>query len=369
MQTGEGKIPLDPCEVQAKTQKYQTLFSRILLVLLVFVLAIPTALVYGQSTTTADILGTVTDASGAALAKATTTLTNLATKDTRVFTTDDSGSYTFQNLNPGHYQIGIRGAGFQNVNISDVAISAGDRRRLDQSLVVGGSSETITMESSAPVLQTDSSAIGSTVGEQAVQDLPLNGRNYINLVQNTPGANEGGPNGLGSGARPDDRRQSSSVSANGQGDVLNNQLIDGMDNNERLIGTIGVRPSIDAIAEVRVLTNNYPADVGRSAGAVINIITKAGTNSYHGSVYEYLRNDVLNTFSYQFGATIQSLSCVRISSVEASAAPSRRTGRSSLRIWNCFAWSAALLPAALPCPRFSNTTILETFPILLRHES
>jgi hypothetical protein len=280
----------------------KTLLSHRLLRLLVFSLLISVAVSRAQSTTTADILGTVTDPSGAAVSNATVTLTNNDTKDTRTFATNESGSYTFTNLNPGHYKISIQGTGFQTVDIPDTFVSAGDRRRVDQTMTVGGSTETITVESSAPVLQTDSSTVASTVGERAVQDLPLNGRNYINLVQITPGANEGGPNGLGSGARPDDRRQSSSVSANGQADVINNQLIDGMDNNERFIGTIGVRPSIDAISEVRVLTNNNPADVGRSAGAVINIITKAGTNTFHGSVYEYFRNDILNAYAFQFGA-------------------------------------------------------------------
>jgi len=257
---------------------------------------------FAQSTTTADVLGTVTDASGGVIPNATVTITNIDTKDTHTIKTNESGSYLFPNLNPGHYQVMIQGEGFETVNISDTAITAGDRRRLDQVLTVGRTSETVNVSAAAPVLQTDSSTVASTVGERAVQDLPLNGRNYINLVQITPGANEGGPNGLGSGNRPDDRRQSSSVSANGQADVINNQLIDGMDNNERFIGTIGVRPSIDAISEVRVLTNNYPADVGRSAGAVINIITKAGTNTFHGSLYEYFRNDILNAYAFQFGA-------------------------------------------------------------------
>jgi len=188
------------------------------------------------------------------------------------------------------------------MSIPDVVVAAGDRRRLDEQMNVGGTTETIEVTSVAPVLQTDSSSIASTVTEKAVQDLPLNGRNYIQLVQITPGANEGGPNGLGSGNRPDDRRQSSSVSANGQSDVINNNLIDGMDNNERFIGTIGVRPSIDAISEVRVLTNNYTADIGRAAGAVVNIITKSGTNKVHGSLYEYVRNDKLNAYPFQFGA-------------------------------------------------------------------
>ena len=111
---------------------------------------------------------------------------------------------------------------------------------------------------------------------QAVQDLPLNGRNYVQLVQLVPGANEGPGNGLTSGARPDDRRQSSSISVNGQDDTLNNFTVDGFDNNERVIGTSGVRPNVEGIQEISVQTNSYAPEAGRTAGGVINIVTKSG---------------------------------------------------------------------------------------------
>ena len=124
-----------------------------------------------------------------------------------------------------------------------------------------------------------------------MQDLPVNGRNFVRLVQLVPGATEGLPNSLASGTRPDDRRQTSAISINGALDNQNNQLIDGMDNNERAIGTMGVKPSIDAIAEVKVQTNMYTAEVGRTAGGVVNIITKSGTNDFHGSAFEFNRND------------------------------------------------------------------------------
>ena len=115
--------------------------------------------------------------------------------------------------------------------------------------------ETVEVTAQAATVQSDSATVGALLPETAVQDLPLNGRNIIGLVRMVPGANEGLPNSLSSGNRPDDRRQSSTVSVNGQNDVLNNNLIDGIDNNERYIGTIGVRPSVDAIAEVKVQTN------------------------------------------------------------------------------------------------------------------
>jgi hypothetical protein len=274
---------------------YPYLYLAVLMAVLVF---------GGQAfaqTSTADILGNVTDSTGAILPNATVTLVNKDTNDTRTLQTSDAGAFTFTNLNPGHYKLTFAETGFNTVSNNDIVVAAGDRRRVDTQMAVG-STTTIEVSTAAPALQTDSSSIASTVTERAVQDLPLNGRNYINLTQIVPGANEGTPGGLSSGNRPDDRRQSSAVSLNGQSDVINDQMIDGMDNNERIIGTIGVRPSIDAIAEVRILTNSFSADSGRSAGAVINIITKSGTNKFHGSAYEFFRNDVLNANSYQFGA-------------------------------------------------------------------
>jgi hypothetical protein len=212
--------------------------------------------------------------------------------------TGQAGEYVFTLLPAGHYKLNVAASGFKGFIVSDFALAAGDRARVDARMDIGQSSQSVEVTATPPALQAESSTISSTVTEMSVQDLPLNGRNFISLVQLTPGANEGLPQGLTSGNRPDDRRQSSAVTANGQGDVFNNHIIDGMDNNERAIGTIGVRPSIDAISEVHVQTNEYTADVGRTAGAVINIITKSGTNDFHGSLYEFLRNDKLDARNF-----------------------------------------------------------------------
>ncbi len=106
-----------------------------------------------------------------------------------------------------------------------------------------------------------------------------------------PGASEGQVSSLANGTRPDDRRLTSSVSINGTADTQNNQLIDGLDNNERAIGTVGIKPSIDAIAKVMVQTNLYSAETGRTLGGVINILTKSGTNVLHGTAYDFVRNE------------------------------------------------------------------------------
>ena len=244
--------------------------------------------------TTADILGTVTDTTGAIMPGAKVTVTALATSEKREATANAAGEFVFNNLNPGHYKVEVTASGFKTFVVPDLLAAAGDRARVDAKLTAGAVNETVVVESITPLLQTDSSTVATTLTEKSVQDLPLDGRNFVQLAQMTAGANPGPQNGLTSGARPDDRRMTASISVNGQSDVINNYMIDGADNNERIIGTIGIRPSIDAISEIRVQSNDYTAEVGRTAGGVINIITKSGGNQFHGTLYEYFRNDVLN---------------------------------------------------------------------------
>ncbi len=254
--------------------------------------------------TTADVTGVVTDASGAIVPNATIVLTDVNTHEQRTITSGSGGEFTFTLLKPSTYSLSATATGFKTFQIASFNLSAGDRAREDAHLEVGAAGETVEVQAAPPALRTDSSAMITTVTEKATQELPLNGRNFINLVQVTPGATEGLNNGLASGFRPDDRRQTSSVSMNGQADMMNNQTIDGIDNNERVIGSIGVRPSVDAIQEVSVQANVFTAEVGRAAGAIVNVITKSGTNSVHGSVYEFIRNDKLNANPFKFGANI-----------------------------------------------------------------
>jgi hypothetical protein len=252
-----------------------------------------TGLAHAQ-VTTSDIIGTVTDATGAALPNATVTLKSLATNQSRSVTTDASGNYTFTLLQPGHYSVTVTSSGFKSTSVADLGVEAGDRARSDVKLQLGDVNETVSVEAQTPLLQSENATVSTTVTSQSVQDLPLNGRNYVQLVQLVPGANEGPGNGLTSGARPDDRRQSSSFSVNGQDDTLNNFIIDGFDNNERIIGTSGVRPNVEGIQEISIQTNSYAPEAGRTAGGVVNIVTKSGSNAFHGSAYEYFRNDIFD---------------------------------------------------------------------------
>ena len=243
---------------------------------------------------TADILGTVTDATGAVIPNAKVTLTNNGTHDTRVATTSNGGDYDFSLLPVGTYTVKVNLAGFKEASVTTVAVEAGDRAREDVKLQTGAVTETVSVEAETPLLQADNATVSSTVTAKAVQDLPLNGRNFVQLVQLVPGANEGPGNGLTSGGRPDDRRQSAGFSVNGQDNTLNDYTVDGIDDNERIIGTIGVRPDVEGINEITIQTNSYAPEAGRTAGGVVSIITRTGTNQFHGTAYEFFRNDALD---------------------------------------------------------------------------
>lgn len=247
---------------------------------------------------TSDVLGTITDSTGAAVPNATVKIENLGTHVANETKSGDNGSYVFTQLQPGNYALTITQAGFKSFSNPSLVLVAGDRARIDAVLEIGGSSETVEVTSQPSALQTDSTNVGSTVDSKAIADLPLNGRNVYGLVQVAPGVNAGSPSSLTSGTRPDDRRQSSSVSANGQYELVNNNLIDGLDNNERFKGLILLRPSVEAIQTVRVDTNTYTAEIGRTAGAAISILTKAGTDNFHGSLYEFFRNDITDARNY-----------------------------------------------------------------------
>ena len=271
--------------------------SRIRLTLILLFLPVVPHLV-GQ-VNTGDVLGTVTDVSGAVIPKAKITITNTATGVTRTVETGRTGVYSFSLLQVGTYEVTIEAKDFKTFVTRDFNLSAGDRVRVDGKMEIGIARDSASVSAQATqALQTDSSTIGTLITTQSVADLPLNGRNLTNLVQLSAGVTEGASNATGNGTRRLDRRPTSAFSANGQNDFLNNNMIDGMDNNERYFGTVVVRPSIDAIQEVNVSTNLYPAEVSRTEGGVADVITKSGTNTFHGSLFEYLRNGAFDARNY-----------------------------------------------------------------------
>ena len=247
--------------------------------------------------TTADVVGTVSDSSGGLLPGVTITARNDATGNTETVITDAGGNFQILRLAPGRYRVTAALQGFKTVD-SEVTLAIGDRFRLGLKLEIGSVEEHLTVTGQAPLLQTETTSVAVLVDERAMQDLPLNGRNFIRLAQLTPGATEGPSNALSSGNRPDDRRQSSAIAVNGQDTSQNNFLIDGLDNNERFIGTVIIRPQVDSIREMRIETSSFSAELGRTAGGIINVVTKSGTNVMHGSAFEFYRNETMDSKNF-----------------------------------------------------------------------
>ena len=243
--------------------------------------------------TTADIVGIVVDSSGSVLPGVTATATNRATRAVHTAVTDESGTYRLLLLPVGTYTVTVELQGFKK-STTEVTLAVGDRFLFDPRLEVGGIEESVNVVAESPILQTQTSSVSTLTDARSMQDLPLNGRNFIRLAQIAPGTYEGPPAALSSGNRPDNRRQSSALSVNGGDPSSNNFLIDGIDNNERFIGTVIVRPNVDAIQEMKLDSSNFSAEQGRSAGGVVNVLTKSGTNDLHGSLYGFYRNEALD---------------------------------------------------------------------------
>jgi outer membrane receptor protein involved in Fe transport len=246
---------------------------------------------------TAEIVGVVTDSTGAVVPGARVTIRNLGTNDERATVTQDVGSYQFTLLPPGRYTIKAELPGFKTWTVEEITLAAADKVTLDAKLVVGATEESVIVIGESPIIQRQSTTLASLVDERAVQDLPLNGRNFITLAQLSAGAADSTV-GFSTGSTPDDRRLTSQVQVNGQYAWANNFMIDGMDNNERFIGTVIVKPSVEAVQEMRIQTNLYSSEVGRTAGGVINLVTKSGMNQYRGSLYDFIRNDALDARDY-----------------------------------------------------------------------
>ena len=247
---------------------------------------------------TGDILGTVSDTTGANIPGASVRLENVGTHEVRTFTTSGDGGYVFSALQPGTYLVTITSPSFKTFVESNVILTAADRLRVNANLQAGGAQEQVEVTATPSSLQTDDTSVGSTITEKTLLDAPTIGRNVISLIQVQVGVNSGSAGSLSSGSAPTDRRLPSNVSANGQEELYNNSQLDGLDNNSRALGAPMLRPSVEAIAETRTTISLYPAEVGRTGGAAINIITKSGVNQFHGSLYEFFRNDITDARNF-----------------------------------------------------------------------
>src|SRR5579863_1451087 len=240
---------------------------------------------------TGTITGTVTDPSGAVVRKARITVLHLSTNTLRVAETNDDGDFTAALLSPGRYQVTAESAGFRKSIFSDVVVDVDQTVRVDFALEIGAASEEVRVKDTAPAIQTDTSTLGQVVNNTLVQELPLNERNFLDFALLVPGSQlpaEGSQNSTQGGA----------LSVNGAREQSNNFLLDGVDNNDPYINQYVALPSVDAIQEFKVQSSDYSAEYGRTGGAQINVVLKSGTNSFHGTLFEYFRNRSMDAKNY-----------------------------------------------------------------------
>src|ERR1700733_12752721 len=253
---------------------------------------------------TAEVLGTVHDPSDKTIAKASVTLTNQGTGIEAKTTTNEDGDYDFLNVKVGKYTVSVEAPGFSKVSTQDVDVQVEARQRVDFKMQVGEVTQSVQVSGVATVLETDSSEHNQVINTQQIVELPLNGRDYASLallatnVHISPQAISFSPSGT---------PREGAFNVNGMRSTYNNFLLDGLDNNS--YGTSNqdyssqvVQPSPDALAEFRVITSNFSAEYGRVGGAVVNAALRSGTNQFHGTAYEFLRNTDLNAIGYVFGA-------------------------------------------------------------------
>ncbi|MBI4469265.1 MAG: TonB-dependent receptor [Acidobacteria bacterium] len=241
------------------------------------------------SAQTAQLTGRVTDASGAVIQGASLTVTNVDTTVSKQTISNQEGIYTVPFLPPGNYMITVQMIGFKPVRKPDFRLSVDQVAREDFALEVGMVVEAVTVESTSPLLERETASVSQVIDNKTIVTLPLNGRNYSQLAVLMPGAI---PDQVGAFF-------SDGFNLNGNRALYNSFLIDGLDNNNHLLAiktgsTQALRPSIDAIQEFRVESANYSAEYGRAAGGVISVVIKSGTNKFHGSAFEFLRNDKLD---------------------------------------------------------------------------
>ena len=245
---------------------------------------------------TGTILGTVTDASGAAISGAKVTLTNEGTSAALSTTTAPDGSYKFTPVKIGSYKLTTSFQGFQTITQTNVVVNVGTDVVINFNLKPGAVTQTVEVVAAVPVLQTQNASVGQVVDSRSVNDLPLNGRNFTFLAQLSAGVNTPQADTRGNAAN-------GAFAANGLRPAENNYLLDGIDNNSDTVDFLNgtnfvVLPPVDAIEEFKVETSGFSAQYGRSGAAVLNATIKSGTNELHGSAWEFFRNDKLDAADF-----------------------------------------------------------------------
>jgi len=243
--------------------------------------------------TTGTILGTVSDSTGAAVAGAVITITEVNKNTVTKTVTDESGVFNQPFLVPGLYTVSAEKDGFKRGIQSNLQLEVDQKARADFSLTVGNVSETVEVTAAAPLVRSESAELGEVIGTRAVRELPLNGRNFAQLVYLNPGVTPGQAGENLSGASTFNPRGPSNFNALGSRANTNEWLIDGIDNNEFTFNTNMVVPTIESVREFKTLTGVFSAEFGRGAG-VVSVSTQSGSNDFHGNLFEFHRNHVLD---------------------------------------------------------------------------
>src|SRR5581483_7771229 len=265
----------------------------------VFLCSLISPLLFGQAN--GSFSGTVSDKTGSVIAGATVKATSEATGVSRDAKTDDSGHYTIPLLPVSEYTVSVESAGFQAAAQKDIRLQVDEHREINFTLSPASVTEKVEVTAEEVTVQSTNSTLGQVITEQQVAELPLNGRNFVQLATLTPGTTqETNPHSFfnGGGSSEVSTRGSFSLSVGGSRASSTDWLLDGNDNNELTAGGIAILPSIDAIQEFKVLTFNYSAQYGTRAGPTVLVTTKSGSNNFHGSAFEFFRNTSLDAKSF-----------------------------------------------------------------------
>ena len=250
---------------------------------------------YAQEVT-ATIAGTVTDPSGAAVVGATVTAKSVERGTTFVATTNDTGSYRIPQLSVGNYDLRVEKPGFQTALYPAFTLVLNQVARIDVELKVGQVSQTIEVTGAAPILKTETTQVDTIINAATNDALPLATRNYVELTLLSPGAVHPDPSSFNNG---DNVASGGRPFINGNREQANNFLLDGLDNNEVSDNLLGYTPAPDAIQEFNMISNNAPAEFGNFMGGIVSATLKSGTNAFHGDIWEFFRNDVLNANQWE----------------------------------------------------------------------
>src|SRR5215813_4332530 len=252
----------------------------------------------GAQTTSTEILGTVVDATGGVVPNAKVTLLRVSTGERRGTTTTAAGNYSFPLIETGEYRVTVESPGFQLIEKTRITVELQQRARVDFQLTVGSTSETVHVEANAVALKTEDASIGQVIDNKRVIELPLNGRNISALAVLTPGVQFGSQRSGEDGQGGQIPGRMVAIYANGQRSVGQQVTLDGVIVTGSQNNMVAFSPSIDAVEEFKVQTSSYSAEYGQSTGAVVQIAMKGGTNQFHGTGFEFLRNDKLAAKDY-----------------------------------------------------------------------